>query len=237
MTKASDNAFPSILITEGTEPTAPAAGKQRLYIDSTSHHLMRTNSSGTETDIEASAGGVAADAIWDAAGDLVVGTGANTGARLAPGTASQVLMGGSTPSWGPGAWTSWTPALTAASVNPTLGTGSTTGGHYLQLGKLVIARFAVAFGSSGTAAGTGEYYVSLPVNADATAGTGATMGTVYVFDSSAGQFNVSVAVRQSASTIKLANHGVAGTSSMTNSSPWAWAANDTIQGLLMYEAA
>jgi hypothetical protein len=52
MTKASDNAFPSILITEGTEPSAPAAGKQRLYIDSTSHHLMRTNSSGTETDIE-----------------------------------------------------------------------------------------------------------------------------------------------------------------------------------------
>lgn len=57
MTKASDNAFPSILITEGTEPSAPAAGKQRLYIDSTSHHLMRTNSSGTETDLEAASGG------------------------------------------------------------------------------------------------------------------------------------------------------------------------------------
>lgn len=52
MTKMSDNAFPSILITEGTEPSAPAAGKQRLYIDSTTHHLTRTNSSGTETDIE-----------------------------------------------------------------------------------------------------------------------------------------------------------------------------------------
>lgn len=52
MTKASDNAFPSLLITEGTEPSAPAAGKQRLYIDSTSHHLKRTNSSGTDVDIE-----------------------------------------------------------------------------------------------------------------------------------------------------------------------------------------
>jgi len=55
MTKASDNAFPSILITEGTEPSAPAAGKQRLYIDSTTHLLKATNSSGVDRNIEASA--------------------------------------------------------------------------------------------------------------------------------------------------------------------------------------
>ena len=55
MTKASDNAFPSLLITEGTEPSAPAAGKQRLYIDSTSHKLKRTDSSGTDVDIEGTA--------------------------------------------------------------------------------------------------------------------------------------------------------------------------------------
>lgn len=52
MTKASDNAFPSILITEATEPSAPAAGKQRLYIDSTTHLLKATNSSGTDRTIE-----------------------------------------------------------------------------------------------------------------------------------------------------------------------------------------
>lgn len=49
---ASDNPFPSILITEGTEPSAPAAGKQRVYIDSTSHHLSRTDSSAAEVDLE-----------------------------------------------------------------------------------------------------------------------------------------------------------------------------------------
>lgn len=88
MTKASDNAFPSVLVTEGTEPSAPAAGKQRLYIDSTSHHLMRVPSSGTEVDIEtAAAGGMATDALWDAAGDLAVGTGANTAAKLTIGAA------------------------------------------------------------------------------------------------------------------------------------------------------
>lgn len=38
-----------------------------------------------------SGGSVATDAIWDAAGDLAVGTGANTAARLAMGSALQVL--------------------------------------------------------------------------------------------------------------------------------------------------
>lgn len=64
MTKASDNAFPSILITEATEPSAPAAGKQRLYIDSTSHLLKATNSSGTERTIEAGTALVGASVVW-----------------------------------------------------------------------------------------------------------------------------------------------------------------------------
>lgn len=48
-------------------------------------------------------GMVAADTIWDAAGDLVHGTGADTGARLALGTAGQVLKvnaGATAPEWG-----------------------------------------------------------------------------------------------------------------------------------------
>lgn len=86
MTKASDNAFPSILITEGTEPSAPAAGKQRLYIDSTTHKLKRTDSSGVDVTIESAGGSVATDAIFDAKGDLAVGTGADTAAKLSVGT-------------------------------------------------------------------------------------------------------------------------------------------------------
>lgn len=90
MTKASDNAFPSILITEGTEPSAPAAGKQRLYIDSTTHKLKRTDSSGTDVTIESS-GAVATDTIWDAAGDLAVGSGADTAAKLSIGAVGAAL--------------------------------------------------------------------------------------------------------------------------------------------------
>lgn len=47
-------------------------------------------------------GAVATDTIWDAAGDLVYGTGANTGARLAAGTGRQTLRmnsGATAPEW------------------------------------------------------------------------------------------------------------------------------------------
>ena len=91
MTRASDNAFPSILITEGTEPSAPAAGKQRLYIDSTTHKLKRTDSSGTDVTIEGSSTTIATDTIWDAKGDLVAASAADTGGRLAVGSDGQVL--------------------------------------------------------------------------------------------------------------------------------------------------
>lgn len=91
MTKASDNAFPSVLITEGTVPSTPAAGKQRLYIDSTTHVLKVVNSSGTASNVAGASGNVATDAIWDAAGDLAVGSGADTAARLAKGAAGGAL--------------------------------------------------------------------------------------------------------------------------------------------------
>lgn len=48
------------------------------------------------------AGAVASDGIWDAAGDLVYGTGSNTATRLPIGTAGQVLVvnaGATAPAW------------------------------------------------------------------------------------------------------------------------------------------
>jgi hypothetical protein len=52
MTKASDNPFPSVLVAEGTTPASPAAGDQRLFVDSADHKLKRVNSSGTVTTVE-----------------------------------------------------------------------------------------------------------------------------------------------------------------------------------------
>lgn len=55
--------------------------------------VLRTNSGATAVEwaAPASGGSVATDAIFDAAGDLPVGTGADTAARLAKGTSLQVL--------------------------------------------------------------------------------------------------------------------------------------------------
>ncbi len=51
-----NNLSPYLTIVEATEPSAPSAGQQRLYIDSTTHLLKATNSSGTDRTIEGSSG-------------------------------------------------------------------------------------------------------------------------------------------------------------------------------------
>lgn len=62
MTKGSDNPFPSVLAAEqGSAPAGPSAGQQRLYIDSSDHHLKRVDSSDSVVDIELAAGGAPAD--------------------------------------------------------------------------------------------------------------------------------------------------------------------------------
>jgi hypothetical protein len=79
VTKASDNEFPSLLIKEGTAPSSPAAGDQRVYIDSTSHRLSRKNSSGTVTDLESPLGTpLIGCRAYDNAGALTLTTGVIT---------------------------------------------------------------------------------------------------------------------------------------------------------------
>ena len=57
---------------------------------------------------------------------------------------------------------SYTPALTAVTTNPTLGTGSFQEGRYQLLQKRAFVEGAIFFGSSGAAAGTGAYRISVP---------------------------------------------------------------------------
>lgn len=65
----------------------------------------------------------------------------------------------------------YTPALTATTTNPTLGTASVQSGRYFQIGKFVIANFAIKFGTAGAVAGSGAYRISLPVPCTTTANT------------------------------------------------------------------
>ena len=90
MTKLIDNNTDALQFAElGAAPTTPATGKWRVYTKSTG--LFVVDDAGAETGPFGVGGSVATDAIWDAAGDLVQGTGANTGAKLSAGTAGNFL--------------------------------------------------------------------------------------------------------------------------------------------------
>ena len=108
-----------ILLTEGDAPGTPASGQSAIYAK-TDHKFYRKDSTGTELELGAS-GNVSGDAIWDAAGDLVVGTGANTAGVLTKGSEGKVLTAGaSTLSW---ETPSDSPQLTKIgfNTNPTVG--------------------------------------------------------------------------------------------------------------------
>lgn len=59
-------------------------------------------------------------------------------------------------------WTSFMPTLTATTSNPTLGTGPVQFGRWCQEGSKAIVAYFFKFGSSGAAAGSGIYELSLP---------------------------------------------------------------------------
>lgn len=74
-------------------PTTPSANRVRLYPRDKAgvSNLYWKDDAGVEHDLSAAGGSVATDAIWDAKGDLALGTGADTAIRLAVGTNGQVL--------------------------------------------------------------------------------------------------------------------------------------------------
>ena len=101
----------------------------------------------------------------DAKGDLIVGTGSDTFARLAVGTNDFVLTAASGEATGlkwaavaGGDWTfgAWTPTYTGLTV----GNGTVTA-RYAQKGKLVVAWWKLLFGSTTSCTGI---TVSTPVN-------------------------------------------------------------------------
>ena len=134
-----------------------------------------------------------------------------------------------------GAWTGYTPTLTASTTNPTLGTGGSASGRYSQIGKIVFGYGALIFGTSGVAAGTGTYYVSLPV---ARVSNGEfPMGSIVLRDSSGG-FIASIGTLQGlAGDASKAILVVDGAFAAGAGFPWAWAASDQIWYQFTYEVA
>jgi hypothetical protein len=101
MADISNAAISSIKFDElASAPTTPSANDWKIYFKSGGAYVV--DDAGVETGPLGAGGGgsVATDAIWDAAGDLAVGSGANTAARLAIGANTTVLTSnGTTATW------------------------------------------------------------------------------------------------------------------------------------------
>ena len=130
------------------------------------------------------------------------------------------------------AWETYTPALTASTTNPTLGTGSSVSGRYGQVNKIVCGQGQINFGTSGVGAGSGFYFVSLPITAQS---SGKVIGQFQFYDSSAGAVYVGTLI--SDTTTRSLMYYNNPSSVATNSAPFTWAAGDFIRYTFQYEAA
>jgi len=142
-----------------------------------------------------------------------------------------------------GAWeyvassrTSTVPTLGATTTPPTMGTGATRNGWMtINPGPSVTFTWFIRFGTSGVAAGTGNYTVSLPVNANAAFGSNGApaFGSALLADNSSGAFKVTTCFidQSDLTTVRfIAEGGVI----VTNAAPWTWAAQDYIAGSITY---
>jgi hypothetical protein len=133
----------------------------------------------------------------------------------------------------------YTPALTAVTTNPTLGTGSFQEGRYQLLQKRAFVEGAVYFGSSGAAAGTGAYRISVP-SAVSIKSNNAPIGYGLFYDSSTGfTFYPMQAFYISATTFQLivASPAYTAGSVLSSTVPVVPANSDQIRFTLCYEVA
>lgn len=77
-------------------PSTPPSGMDKLYCKTADGKFYKLTSAGVETEIGSGGSDVANDAIFDASGDLVQGTGANTSAKLTKGAEGTLLRAGAT---------------------------------------------------------------------------------------------------------------------------------------------
>lgn len=133
------------------------------------------------------------------------------------------------------AWTAYTPALTATTTNPTLGTGSTAAGRYQRVGRSIWGQLNVKFGTSGTAAGSGTYRLSLPVTARSNT-FAEVCGSGYILDASASDLRFCL-LRIVGTTIAEIYFTAVTNFFVTHAVPWAWTINDEFNFSFLYEAA
>jgi len=131
----------------------------------------------------------------------------------------------------------YVPSLTATTTNPTIGTtGQWLFAWYtFSPGNICNYNFFIQFGSSGAAAGSGQYLVSLPFTAAAPYSTSGqpAIGTAMFRDSSASALNAGHCYIPATDLSHVAFY-IQGTGTVSNAVPWTWAASDYIAGSIQY---
>jgi hypothetical protein len=132
-----------------------------------------------------------------------------------------------------GGWSSYTPSWTAATTNPSLGNGSATG-RVMQIGKMVHFAAHIVAGST-TTYGSGQYRISLPVNART--GNPQQLVQTRLWDNSASQAYAGQSVLSS-TYVSLSTQGVnADSDNVTPTVPFTFANGDELIACGAYEAA
>lgn len=129
------------------------------------------------------------------------------------------------------AWQTYSPSWTSSGTAPALQNGTLTG-RYMQIGKLVTVQIKLTFGSS-TTYGTGNYSLTVPVNASASAGQYTPVGNAS--GSHSGLYNGFV-VLNGTTTIQLYTPAAPG-AIWGQTAPATWVSGDFIYAGLTYEAA
>lgn len=131
------------------------------------------------------------------------------------------------------AWTSYTPVWSAATTPPAIGNGSIVGA-YLQAGKLVLYRFKITSGTT-TTYGSGNYQVTLPVNAVSSA-TGMPFGDM-ICQQGSNFFPRTLMSIGSANIVSACSDAAVRWSSTNPFTPTAATAGQVYAGYGVYEAA
>lgn len=132
--------------------------------------------------------------------------------------------------------TTYTPVLTAASSNPTLGVANDADGAWYQIGPLVAFWFSIQFGTSGVGAGSGQYRVSLPVPVLAGNLAKVSLGAGRVVDNSVGTdlgssiIELEMLDGDPTKLVMAVEEAV----TVSNALPWTWAASDRLFGGGLY---
>lgn len=131
-----------------------------------------------------------------------------------------------------GGWHNWSPSWTGLTV----GNGTETA-KYARVGKLVVARYRLVFGSTSSVDAS-QPSLTLPVTA---ADTGTMAGLMRILDASPPNSYYAEA-RLSSTTAAIfrpftSSGTYLSTGTMTSSVPMTWTTNDTLEGMFVYEAA